>query len=219
MKTVPLVPACAAACVALAAGPAAAVTLTFDDLAAGTTLASQYSALGAVFAANALSGASGSGSSTPTWATNTDMTIASLGGDVGGVGSPALVSGNLLHSQGGWLNENGDPSFRITFSRAATAFSIDVAGVTLHAATRVFVYNGSTLLATVSNTTTTNEQYTLSYNTLPFTSVVVAPGSSDDWVGVDNVNFTLTPVPEPASWATLGAGLGAVLLALRRRRA
>ena len=55
-----------------------AAAITFDELAVGSTLATQYAGLGVVFVPNALSGASpGPGG---TWATNTDMTIVSSTG-------------------------------------------------------------------------------------------------------------------------------------------
>lgn len=206
-----------AAALLLAATQASAVTITFEDLAVGTTLGSQYASLGVVFSGSPLTGTSGS-SSGENWATNTDMTIvSSSGNDVGGFGTPSLVSGNILRSFNGWLAEDGDADFLVSFTRAATSFSIDFAGVATPADTRIFVYNGSTLLATVAGTVTTG-QFTLGYSAPSITSVVVAPGTYDDWVGVDNVTFTLAPVPEPATWATMGAGLGAVLLAMRKRR-
>jgi hypothetical protein len=106
---------------------AATITITFDTddplggLSAGSVLGSQYSAFGVVFSPNAFSGAGGPSGS---WATNTDMSIVSRTGfDVGGFGSPSLVSGNLLRSFTGWLNEDGDPSFHATFSTPILSFS------------------------------------------------------------------------------------------------
>jgi len=202
----------------LAAAQASAVTLTFETLAVGTTLATQFQAQGATFSANAFSGA-GSSTSGADWATNTDMTIvSSTGTDVGGLGTPSLVSGNVLRSFAGWLNEDGDPSFRITFSSAATNFSAAFAGVTTTADVRLFVYSGTTLLTTVTSAVTTG-QFTLAYNAGPFTSVVVTPGSFNDWVGVDNITYTLTAVPEAGTWAMMGLGLSALALVKRRRAA
>ena len=92
---------------------ASAADITFDDLAPGTILSTQYAALGVVFSANAFSGKNGN-STDADWATNTDMGIvASTGADVGGLGGPALVSGNILHSFSGWLAEDGDASFAV----------------------------------------------------------------------------------------------------------
>jgi len=195
----------------LAAGQASATTLTFEDLAVGTVLSTQYSALGATFSANAYTG---TGGPTGAWASNTDMTIvSSTGSDVGGLGTPTLVSGNLLRSFAGWLNEDGDPSFRISFSSAATGFSASFAGVSTAADVRVFAYNGATLVGTVAGSST--GQFTLSYAG-PVTSVVITPGSFNDWVGVDNITYNLAAVPEVSTYAMMG--LGVAVLALQRRR-
>ena len=204
----------------LAAFQANAETLTFDDLAVGTVLSNQYAALGASFSANAFTGP-GSSTSGENWATNTTMDIASVdGNDVGGLGAPPLVSGNLLRGFSGWLNENGDPSFRITFASAATNFSAAFAGVFTGPDVRLFVYNGSNLLGTVAGAPgASTGQFTLSYSAGPFTSVVVTPGSFDDWVGVDNISYTLAPVPEAGTWAMMGLGLSALALLRRRRSA
>jgi hypothetical protein len=195
----------------LAAGQASATTLTFEDLAVGTVLSTQYSALGATFSANAYTG---TGGPTSDWASNTDMTIvSSTGSDVGGLGTPTLVSGNLLRSFAGWLNEDGDPSFKISFSSAATGFSASFAGVSTAADVRVFAYNGATLVGTVAGSST--GQFTLSYAG-PVTSVVITPGSFNDWVGVDNITYNLAAVPEVSTYAMMG--LGVAVLALQRRR-
>ena len=81
---------------------ASAMIIDFENLTVGTTLSNQYA--GVTFAANAFSGPGSSSSGKP-WATNTDMTIVSslAGGDVGGLGTPSLVSGHVLHSFSGWL--------------------------------------------------------------------------------------------------------------------
>jgi hypothetical protein len=197
----------------LAAAQASATTLTFEDLAAGTILSNQYAALGATFSANAFSG-TGTSTSGEAWASNTDMTIvSSIGTDVGGLGTPALVSGNVLRSFAGWLNEDGDPSFLITFSGAATGFSATFAGVTTGADVTIYAYNGATQVGTVSGSGT--GQFTLSFAG-PFTSIAVRPGTFNDWVGVDNITYTLTPVPEVSTYAMMGLGLA--VLAFRRRK-
>jgi hypothetical protein len=201
----------------LAASQASAVTLTFENLAAGTVLSNQYAALGAIFSANAFSGP-GTSTSGEAWATNTDMTIvSSTGADAGGLGLPGLVSGNILHSATNWLDENGDASFRITFAGLATGFSAAFAGVSVGADVSLFAYNGATLVGTVSGTGsgTGTTQFVLSFAG-PVTSVAIRPGSFNDWVGVDNITYTLAPVPEASTFAMIG--LGMLLLALRRLR-
>ena len=201
----------------LSAVCASAATIDFENLAVGTILSNQYA--GVTFAANAFSGPGSSSSGQP-WATNTDMTIVSslAGGDVGGLGTPPLVSGNVLHSFNGWLVENGDPSFRISFASAIDSFSATFAGVSTGADVRIFAFNGATLLSTVAGAGT--GQFVLSYAAASITSVVVAPGSFNDWVGVDNItyNAAVVGVPEPETYALMALGLAAIALARRRMK-
>lgn len=212
MKLKPI-PALLASGLLLVAAQASAVTINFEDLAAGAVLSTQYSALGATFSANAFSGP-GSSSSEALWATNTDMTIvSSTGGDVGGLGTPGLVSGNVLRSFNGWLDEDGDPSFSISFSTAVSSFSAAFAGVTDGLDTRLFAYNGASLLGTVAGPASTTGQFVLSFSAANITRVAIAPGTFNDYVAVDNINFA--PVPEPATYAMMGLGLA--LIAARRR--
>ena len=197
----------------LAAAQASAVTINLDDLAVGTTLTNQYA--GVTFSANTFTGAGSSTSGSP-WATNTDMTVvSSTGSDVGGLGSPSLVSGNLLRSFSAWLNENGDPSFRVSFAAPVNFFSATFAGVSTAADVTIWAYNGTTLLGTTSGTT--SGQFVLSFAAASITSVAVRPGSFNDWVGVDNFTYTPAPVvPEVSTYAMMG--LGMALLAFRRRK-
>jgi hypothetical protein len=206
-----------------AASAADPVRITFDaddpigGLAEGATLSDQYAAFGVTFAPNAFSGPGGP---VTDWATNTDMTIAtSPAGDVGGLGSPSLVSGNVLHSYGGWLDEDGDPSFGAYFSQGVSSFSADFAGVFYPDSVVLYAYNGSTLLGTASSVIESG-QFTLSFSSAtPITSVVVNNGAYDDWVGVDNITFTaVSAVPEPSTYAMFGLGLG-LLGVVRRKRA
>lgn len=218
--TLQAVVAASALLVAISAS-AQSYNITFDagdplgGLAAGATLANQYAAFGVTFSPNAFSGA-GSSSSGENWATNTNMGIVSSvpGGDVGGLGVPSLVSGNLLHSFSGWLAENGDPSFRASFAGGITAFSAAFAGVGVGLDVRLFAYNGATLLGTVVGGGT--GQFSLAFTAANITSIVVTPGSFDDWVGVDNISYTLAPIPEPETYALMGLGLCAVAWARRR---
>ena len=198
-------------CSTLSAG---SITISFDagdpigGLAVGTILSNQYAATtGATFSPNAFTGAGGP---TGSWATNTGLQIvSSTGGDVGGLGTPSLVSGNILRSFNDWLSENGDPSFAISFATPVLDFSATFAGIATSASTRIFAYNGTTLLTTVA--AAAGGQQTLSISGFgDITSVVVTPGDFNDWVGVDNVSFTPDAgVPEPA---TLGMVGSAVLL-------
>jgi hypothetical protein len=187
---------------------ASATTLTFNDLAVGTLLASQYA--GVVFSANAMVGAG--------FATNTDMTIVSAtGSDVGfDLGQPHLVTGNLLRAFSSWLNETGDPSFRVSFATPITSFSADFAGVYDAANVHLLAYDGGTLLSTVVGTST-DAQFTLSVTGAHITSVIVLPGTFEDYVAFDNMQYA-SVVPEPSAWALCALGLGLVAWTGQRRR-
>lgn len=200
-----------AACL-LVAFNAGATDITFDNVSVGTTLSTQYP--GVAFSPNAFSGASAPDRN---WATNTDMTIVSVAGsDVGALGTPSLVSGNVLRSFNAWLNENGDPSFRVSFASAISSFSADFAGVDTPADVRLFAYNGASLLGTIVGSTT--GQFTLSFAASRITSVVVTPGDFLDYVAVDNIRYQsgVTAVPEPSTWVLMT--LGVVALAWARRK-
>ena len=208
----------------LAAGQASAATITFEDLAEGATLSNQYAGIGAIFSANAFTGAGGPNGN---WATNSDMTItSSVTGDVGGLGTPTgAVSGNVLHAFGnivanGWLSEDGDPSFLITFTTPVSFISAAFAGVFTPADVHLVAYNGATLLANIVSLLPagTNSQYVLSYSAPMITSVAITPGSFNDWVAVDNITFTpAAAVPEVSTYAMMAMGMG--LLAFKRRKA
>ena len=211
----------------LLACTAGAQTITFDDLAPGTTLGTQYASLGVTFAANAFSGPGSSSSGMP-WATNTDMTVVStdtgeLGVDYGALGTPSLVSGNILHHFLNWEGEDGDPSFNILLDHAASSVSVTFAGVGGQSAapdTRIFVYSGSALVAIRAGSLPDDNvgQLTLAYGGNDITRVAVAPGSFDDWVGVDDVVITpaVTAVPEPETWALTLLGLATFAWSRRR---
>lgn len=209
------------ACLALlcAAAGARAVQITFDELAPGTVLGSQYAALGVTFSADGFAGPNAN-STAQGWATNTDMTIVSTtGADVGALGAPGLVGGNLLHAFSGWLAEDGDPSFAAAFAVPVTSFAVDLAGVSEPGDSALFVFDGPILLSTVTGPQMPG-QFTLGYAAASITRVVVAAGSFSDWVGVDNIRFTplvQAVVPAPATAALMGAGLAGLAGAALRR--
>ncbi len=194
---------------------AAATTIDFEDLAIGATLSSQYAGLGVTFTPNAFSGA-GSSSSGEAWASNSDLTIVSAtGSDVGGLGTPTLVSGHILHSFNAWLGEDGDPSLLATFSTPISLFGATFAGVSTAADVTLYAFNGPTLLSTVNGTIGTG-QFNLSISAASITKVAIRYGSFNDWVGVDNVSFTPTAVPESSPVAGYALGFAVFCVAGRR---
>lgn len=196
---------------------AATYTIALDDLAAGSTLSSQYaSTTGAIFTAGGARTYDAQSQGSGTWADNTDMTVVSAAGsDTNNLGTPSLVSGNVLGSYGGWESEDGDPAFTITFAGAVSSISADFASVYYGTDVAIYAYSGNTLVGTVTGGGSDYGQFALSLSAPDITSVVITPGSYGDYVAVDNISFT-TAVPEPANLALLAAGLG--VLAMRRRK-
>jgi hypothetical protein len=213
----------AAALALVLAMPASAAifTITFDagdpigGLAPGVTLSNQYAAAtGATFLANAFSGVGGPSGS---WASNTDMKIvSSAGSDVGGLGAPSLVTGNVLHSFSGWLGEDGDASFQISFATGVDLIQADFAGIATASSARLYAYNGATLLATAVAPSTGQRRLSLS-GLGPITSAIITPGDFFDWVGIDNITFNTldSSVPEPSSILLTVLGLTALALVAR----
>lgn len=183
--------------------------LTFDNLPVGTVVGSQYA--GVVFTPNAITD--------PGFATNTDLTVVSATGpDVGfdGLGDPSLASGNVLRSFNAWLNETGDPSFRVSFASPISSFSAIFAGVFDASNVKLMAYNGATLLSTVVGNSP-DAQFELSISAPQMTSVVVLPGTLEDYVAVDDIHY-IAAVPEPSVLALSSAGLALIGWAGNRRR-
>ena len=176
---------------------AGAETISFDELAPGDVVFNQYQNLGVTFQANVFLGPSGS-SSRSEWATNSKILVVPVAPvdpkklDFGELGSPALVTGNILHSFNDWLNEDGDPNWSITFAQPITSISVDFAGVTVFADTKLFIYTNGGLAEIVTALPTGAKigQLTLKSTVPRITRVVIALGTYDDWVGVDNITFT-----------------------------
>jgi hypothetical protein len=212
MKTFALV----SATTALLAGSAAAQThlITFDTDASGvaipdlTTISNQYAGWGVTFTPNVYDPAAG-------WASNTDMTATKT--DVGS--GYTAGHANVLHSFGGWLNEDGDPDFAMTFTQPISALSIQFVGDTSGASeVDLFDAGGNFITSGLVGAADANGDKVVSFTGLDGLGVVqigaVLPGAFLDWAGVDNIQFTY--VPAPSSVALLG--LGGFAMARRRRR-
>lgn len=182
----------------------ATYTLTFEDLTAGDTLSNQYAAQGVVFSPD------------PLLASGTDMTVVdSGGGDVGGLGTPALVSGNIIHSFDGWLGEGDDANVLATFSTPVSSVSVDFAGMASDDVTGLAIYDSADTLIDSVFLLAGDGQATASLSsTTDIYSAVVFPGEFFDWVGWDNFSYTQVNIPEPTTLGALAA-IGAI--ALRRR--
>ncbi len=198
---------------AIPPGPEATL-ITFDDgaVSPGDILGAQYAGLGVTFSAGHTSaGVLNPVATAQGFATNSSMQMAAIGGDVGGgVGAP--LAGNLLHSFGGWLSEDGDPSFTMDFSSPIDAISVDIGGVFNTASSVLYAIDGgNNVLGSIASS---GANSTLALSGLGnFQRAVVTMGDFGDWVGVDNVSFNV--VPEPTSLGLIGAGIA--LLAFRRR--
>lgn len=201
-----------AAALALAGTASAQVTVNFESVAAGTPLTNQIAGL--IFSNNPFSGANDIATGEP-WADNFVATVvSSTGNDVGGLGSPSLVSGNVLGSFGAWLSANGDPAFKIEFTGLpVSSISMSFAGVFTATDVRFLdAVSGATLAA---GTAGVGGQFTLTYaSATPFSAVVVSLGSYNDWVAADNLVYT--PIPEPGTYALMALGV-AGLLGWKRR--
>lgn len=221
---------CVAAVVLLGvvgAARADVLTMNFDAgpgtsiINSGETLRNQYADWGITFAAGGLTGPSGDG--TQSWATNTSMIITNSDYSSRGLTAPPVT--NMLHSYGGWLNEDGSPIFRMNIAGGAIgAISADFVGMgstTTYANTSfrpfIQVYDaGNTLIGSASPV----PQASTSYQTVTasFTGTaayaLIAPGSFADWVGIDNV--VVNTVPTPGAMALFGAGV--VCVAKRKRK-
>jgi hypothetical protein len=214
MKTTSLL-ICLGGCL-LAAGSAQATLIDFNSLSEGTIVSNQYS--GVTFAAG-LGGLTvpSATSGLAVWATNTSMDVTlSTGGNVSsGVTFP--ISGMLLHGFQGYTNENGDPVFTITFASPISDISIDFGGVGNVSDSRFFGYKTGSTTYTYGATAMVQNTSTLSLSGMTnVTKIVVTPGDFNDWVGIDNINYTSSAVPEPG--AIFAIGFGIVSLATRRRK-
>jgi MYXO-CTERM domain-containing protein len=195
---------------ALAAGLASAATHTIDfdtdangnAIASGSTLTNQYAAWGVSFMPNALDPVNG-------WATNTDMTITST--DTGG--GYVASYGNILHSFGGWLSEDGDANFAMMFDTPITDITVRFTG-DADFVSLVALFDTQGNLVAEALATGTGTLSSVTFSGLSNTDLaIVAPGYYFDWAGVVDITFTTVPAP-----ASLGlVGLAGLTMARRRR--
>lgn len=181
-----------------------------DPILPGSTFSMQYAAWGVGVSANPFTGFSPAGTN-DLWATNTDLTI---GTDVGV--TARTTGGNSLHSLTGWLAEDGDPSFELTFLyRIDSISAVFTAIATNDAFAGIIAYND--LDEVIADVRVADPLQGASFTqTLTLTNlgaasrVVIIPGTFDDWVGVDDIAFGDAVIPAPSAAALLTlAALGA----------
>ena len=113
-----------------------------------------------------------------------------------------------MHTVGGWNAENEDPVFTITFAQPISAFSTQFYAATSVNETGIFAFrsgvNGTFLGSVTANGVIPAPVLSLNALTNAGT-IVITPGSFDDWVAVDDINYTSAPVvvPEGGSLALL----------------
>ena len=158
-----------------------------------------------------------------TWATDTDAHVTAT--DVG-VESRTVAGVRQLQAYGniyyvGWLNEDGDPAYLLTFSSPIASITATFAGDS-SGSSGLAVDTGGVLSDVVhvpSGAYTSIESATLTG--LDTNSILVVPGAFDDWASVVSINYTpaavaaSSSVPEPATLGMISIGILAVL----RRRA
>ena len=197
-----------------------ATVITFDNLAVGTVLSNQYASQGVTFAAG---GGQYQGVVNPpsgsSFATNTDLTISQFSTSLG-EGSP--LSGMVLRSETGFNNENGNPVFTMTFSQPLATLSLDFGGVLsayyYEAALFALQPNGNAVQIALEPGTQ-NGTATAAGIPTGVTQIIVVPGASDDFVAVDNLNYTYAvPEPTPVAASFIGLGLLGVLWKRRQRQ-
>ena len=200
---------------------ASATVITFDNgsVVAGNTLSNQYASQGVTFAPGGgqyqgvVDPPTGSG-----FATNTDLTISQSSASLG-EGSP--LSGLVLRSEAGFDQENGNPVFTMTFSSPLATLSLDFGDVTseYQSAAAIFALqpnNNAVQIALEPG----RQNGTVTAVGIPtgVTKIIVVPGGSDDFVALDNLNYTFAAVPEPTSVAASLVGLGLLGVVWKRRQ-
>jgi hypothetical protein len=152
---------------------------------------------------------------TNTFATSTDT----------GLGYDPMM-GNIVHAYGdvftpGWQNENGDPMLHVMFDLPVSSFSVDFIGDT-EEMSHLMVYDENMQLVEHIHITRGGggaiRNETLTYSgTTPIMMAMLGVGSQTDWVGIDNIRFTVAAVPEPGTLAVFGGLLAFGGMVLRRK--
>ena len=200
-----------------------ATVISFDDAAEGTILSTQYANQGVTFSpgGGAYTGVVNPPSTNAGFATNTDLTISAFDASLG-EGSP--LSGMVLRSNAGFTAENGDPVFTLTFNAPVTSLSLDFGDVknAFQGSAAIFAVQPVSNVAVSIALAPSTKNGTATAVGLPANvrTIVVVPGTAKDFVAVDNLTFTLgtNAVPEPTTVTASLVGLGALGLALKRRR-
>lgn len=184
---------------AITASGAHATLINFDDASApklassAPALTTKYSALGVTFSAEP-----GPYAGTP---------AVKILNQKSGFGVNARSGSNFLTydqlTTGGAI---------MTFSQDVTDFSIWAAGRDYPDIKASFFDEGGSLLSNVNVAFAGPSYSEVSYNS-PFRKVVISGNSS---FVMDDLSYTITTVPEPASWTTMIVGLG-LCGAMRRR--
>lgn len=203
------------------AAAADATTITFDDgaVTAGSLLSNQYASQGVTFAAG---GGQYQGVVNPPsgsdFATNTDLTVSQFSASLG---EATPLSGLVLRSEAGFNKEDGNPVFTITFSSSLATLSLDFGDVTtdynFQAAIFALQSNGNAVPIALEPGTQNGTATAVGIPT-GVNKIIVVPGASDDFVAVDNLNFTFAAVPEPTPLAASFVGLVLLALVWKRRQ-
>ena len=199
-----------------------ATVISFDDgaVAAGSTLSTQYASEGVIFApgGGSYTGVVNPPSTSVGFATNTDLTISTFESSLG-EGAP--LSGLVLRSDVNFGNENGDPVFTMTFNAPVTSLSVDFGDVknAFQGSPALFAVETSGEAVSIALAPNTKNGTSTAVG-LPagVTTIVVVPGTHNDFVAVDNMTYTLVPVPEPTTVAASLAGFGLLAVVLRSRQ-
>ncbi len=201
---------------------ASATVITFDNIAVGSTLSTQYASQGVTFApgGGSYTGVVNPPSTNVGFATNTDLTISNFDP---GLGEGAPLSGLVLRSDAGFLMENGDPVFTMTFSAPVASLSLDFGDVknAFQGSPAIFALQPASNVAVSIALSPDTKNGTATAVGLPVgvTQIIVVPGTSKDFVALDNLNYTFAAVPEPTSVAASLLGLALLGVVLKRRQA